>query len=237
MACPACVECRALMPGLSATAIALCPDCAAGASRLVDPLCDRCGVPVPAGVARCVACRWHPPDYRAARAVFEYGGAVARVVLRLKYGREFHLAVRLGAAMAAVAHEAGLTAAGDGGPPVVVPVPLSPARLRARGYNQAALLARQVARRAALPWEPDALARVRDPGPQDRRTRADRLERIGGCFGVTRRGNRLLEGRRVLLVDDVITTGATASECARVLLAAGVDAVDVIAVARAVPGP
>jgi ComF family protein len=128
--------------------------------------------------------------------------------------------------MAAVALAEGLADAD-----VVVPVPLGPGRHRRRGYNQACLLASSVARHLGLAFAPRGLRRVRDPGPQDRRGRADRLARVRGCFAPGRPSS--VQGRRVLLVDDVVTTGATAGECARVLLAAGAASVDVLSLARA----
>jgi len=233
---PSCLDCGDLVPSLSPFDFPVCAACAEGFERILPPACGRCGVPLPAAAraaVRCGPCRTHPPDFRRAAAAFVYGGPVARIVLRLKYGREAWLAPPLGRVLAAAAHASGLGAATAAGA-VVVAVPLAPARLRSRGYNQAVLLGRAAARTLGLPLAADALARARDPGPQDHHGRRERRERVAGCFAVTTRGARVVEGRPVLLVDDVITTGATASECARVLLAAGAASVDVIAVARAV---
>ena len=209
----------------------VCPTCALLLERVTPPVCARCGVPLDGpDVQRCQSCLMHPPDFRRAAAVFEYGGLARDLVLRLKYGREFHLSRPLGLAMAAAAHGARLGAM-EGS--VVVPVPLTPARLYARGYNQAALLGKTVARAAGLDFCPGAMRRVRDPGPQGHHTRRERQERVAGCFAVTGPGKQAIAGREVLLCDDVMTTGATTSECARVLLAAGASAVDVVVFARA----
>lgn len=117
---------------------------------------------------------------------------------------------------------------------LVVPVPTTVFRFLRRGYNQAALLARVVASTLGRPLEGRALRRVRDRGSQGRRSHAERAERVRGCFAVAR--PLAVVGRRVLLVDDVVTTGATASECAGALKDAGATWVGVLAFARAVPG-
>jgi len=111
---------------------------------------------------------------------------------------------------------------------VVVPVPTSRSRFRRRGYNPAALLARVVSQELRIPMAADVLRRVRDPGSMNGSGRAERLQRITGCF----ESEKALAGESVLLVDDVLTTGATASECCRVLRSAGAGRIDVITAAR-----
>jgi ComF family protein len=114
---------------------------------------------------------------------------------------------------------------------VIAPVPLHPSRLIRRRYNQAAEIARPLARRSGVRYLPDALKRRRAGDTQAGKSGSGRRRAVQGAFVVTRSGARQLEGRRVLLVDDVLTTGATADACARALLKAGASAVDVAVVA------
>jgi predicted amidophosphoribosyltransferase len=118
----------------------------------------------------------------------------------------------------------------------LLPVPLHRQRLRARRYNQAALLARALARRAGRPWLPDALVRHRETPPLGELSAAARMQVVSDAFAVRPSRGPLVTGRRLLLVDDVMTSGATASACAAVLLAAGAAAVDVLVAGR-VPAP
>ena len=120
----------------------------------------------------------------------------------------------------------------------IVPVPLHWSRLFARRYNQAALLAQNLGRLGSVPVVPDALVRRRRTPPQGRMGTAARRRNLAGAFAVGPRGRARIEGRRVLLVDDVLTTGATAAACGRTLLGAGAGAVDVLTLARVVrPAP
>ncbi len=113
---------------------------------------------------------------------------------------------------------------------VIMPVPLHPKRLRSRGYNQAALIARSLSKEIGVACDLEALMRMRDPGPQVGRELAERLSAVKGIFAV--RTHRAVKAARVLIVDDVLTTGATVNECARVLTKAGAARVDVLTVAR-----
>lgn len=196
--------------------------------------CARCGVPLPAlgpaagpGLAgpaegwTCVECHRAPPPFDLARAVGAYDGALAAGVRLLKYRHQTGLAQ----ALVAAAPSPGVLWAVD----VVAPVPLHPGRLRRRGYNQSAWLARAVARRAGLATE-DLLARTRATTTQVGLNREARARNVKGAFRAER--PERVAGRTVLLVDDVITTGATAAACARALKAAGAERVHVWAVAR-----
>lgn len=148
------------------------------------------------------------------------------IVLKLKYSAAYDLAKPLGKAMSAVALEEGMAHRCD----LVVPVPITPKRHMHRGYNQAILLARVIAQQLELPCSISAIRRITDPGPQDRLSRSERLTRVKGCF---RCDADAVRGRCVLLIDDVMTTGATASECASVLIKSGAKAVEVLVLARA----
>jgi ComF family protein len=166
-----------------------------------------------------------PADRRdAGRAAYVYGGPLADAIRRLKYGRRTDLAWPLGLRLA----EAALGAAGE--VDAVIPVPLHPRRLRQRGFNQAALLARPVAQVLAVPLVTGALRRRRDTVPQASLEPAARGRNVRGAFVVTE-----APPPRVLLLDDVRTTGATLTECAERLRAAGVERVRTLVLARAEP--
>jgi ComF family protein len=149
---------------------------------------------------------------------FPYAPPVSDAVQRLKYGGRTDLAVRLGRLMAARVTQ-------DAAPNLVVPVPLHRRRLAARGFNQSALLARAVARELDAACEPRILFRQKDTPQQAGQDRAQRLSNLRGAFGV--RCPSAVALRRVLLVDDVVTTGATMSGCIDVLRSAGADVVGV----------
>jgi ComF family protein len=156
--------------------------------------------------------------------VLVYGGQAAVAIGRLKYGSGAHLARPLGRILRSL-----LPADGEWS---IVPVPLHPSRLHQRGYNQATLLARSAASGTAVrvaPWQ--ALRRCRRTTSQADLDRWRRLDNVRGAFVAV---PRLVRGRRLLLVDDVMTTGATASACTDALLAAGADVVRVLTLARAV---
>jgi ComF family protein len=203
------------------------PFCAACAQTLLPaPLgCPLCGVPADEALLpalrprRCTACRAHAPPYQRARAPYLHGGALADAIHRLKYEGCFELSRPLGVLFAACE------------PPradVVAPLPLHAGRLRERGYDQAHLLAAAAARRFGLPLAP-LLVRVRPTRPQVGLDRRRRAQNVAGAFRARGRAT----GLRVCLVDDVLTTGATAAEGAAALLGAGAISVEVRTLARA----
>jgi ComF family protein len=183
-------------------------------------------------VVFCTACAVTARDaaagdgYAIAIAPFVYGGAVATAVTRFKYERRAELARPLAhllmRATRAIAHDA---------PDVVVPVPLHPSRLAERGFNQSSLIARPIAAQLGARFSPLALARTRDTPRQAELDRAARAHNVDGAFRVRR--ERDVRDRRVLLVDDVVTTGATLAACTRALHEAGARDVRVAVVARA----
>ena len=226
---PRCLNCGAVVE----SAGALCGSCWREVRFLAPPLCAICGLPFdfqsPAEAgALCGVCLRERPAFDRARAVFRYDQASRRLVLNFKHGDRIDaakgFAVWMARAGAALLEEADL----------IAPVPLHRSRLFRRRYNQAALLALALPRRDGCACIPDLLVRrVRTPplgglGPAARRRRLRRV------FAVRPRHLERIDGRRVLLIDDVFTTGATASECARTLRAAGASAVDVLTLARVV---
>jgi ComF family protein len=207
----------------AALALVYPPRCAACDARTDGEELLFCGVCAGALV------RLDAADAVAGRiAPWEYGGPLADALLRLKHAGRADLGEPLGRAIAREAAAVIAAARVD----VVVPVPLHPARLRARGYNQAALLALGVGEGARLPIELGALERVRDTPPQRGLGPAARRRNVREAFAA--RGARVA-GKRVLLVDDVLTTGATAAACAGALEAAGATRVVVLTAARALP--
>ncbi len=212
----------------------LCPSCFARIEWLEDPLCAACGIPLAAGAgACCERCLSRPQSFRRARAVIRYAadgaaaeGVVGSILRRHKYGYDQCLGAVL---LECLVKRMPLEPADYD---LVAPVPLHWTRLWRRGFNQAALLARGLAARFGLAFEAELLFRRRRTPSQTARGQAARAQNVRHAFGVAKPAR--LAGRRVLLVDDVMTTGATANECARVMLEAGGHFVDVLALARAV---
>lgn len=209
---------------LAEGAHAFCPACEALVLELPALGCVRCGEPGRFTRSRCPRCRARPPAFEVAWAPFEHEGAVARAVHRFKYSDRSDLARPLAQA-AARRWPPWLATEGL----VLVPVPLHPARFRQRRYDQAALLAVELGRALGLPVALDWLQRVRDTPRQVGLDELQREDNLAGAFAAAA-GAR---GQRVLLVDDVLTTGATAQEAAATLREAGAARVAVVTVARA----
>lgn len=213
----------------------LCPDCFRAISFITDPYCRRCGVPFAAAALAgpdrlCVSCHERPPLFGCARAALRYDDAARRLILPFKHADR----TELGAVLAGYMVRAGaaLLQMAD----VLVPVPIHAARLRHRRYNQAVLLARLIAAQARLPVLPDGLRRVRGTAPLGGKSADERAAELAGAIAVRPARTKRVAGRRVLLIDDVMTSGATANACAAELLAGGAAAVNVLAAAR-VPDP
>lgn len=208
---------------------ALCAACWRKLSFIERPFCERLGTPFAIDIGgpllspEAIA---NPPDFDRARAVVAYDDIARALVHRYKYGDQIHLAKTLGAMMTA----AGRELINDAG--VVVPVPLHRARLWTRRYNQAAVLAQAIAAGSGKPLLLDALGRGKRTSPQVGLTRAERAANLTGAFHVPPGRRPLIEGRRILLIDDVLTTGATAGAASRALRRAGAAAVDVLTFAR-----
>lgn len=194
--------------------------------RFLDgPVCDGCGQPFEFDPgARCAACLKKPRAFDAARAACLYDESSRGPILQLKHADRLDLAPMFARWISRSA--AALVEDAD----AIAPVPLHPLRLLRRRYNQAAEIARPLARMTGTPYLPDALFRRRATATQGGKSGSGRKRNVAGAFDVP--DPRRVEGLRILLIDDVLTTGATAEGCARALKAAGAARVDLAVVAR-----
>jgi ComF family protein len=199
----------------------ICQTCLSAAPRADGLRCDRCWLPLRG--ADCARCAERPLALSRLRSVFRYEGDVQRLVHDFKFSGYSCLAEPLADEMAMLLQSSGLA------PDVIVPVPLTGSRRRERGFNQAALLTKRIAKACDARVE-EALARRQFRSPQRALTAAERWRNVEGAFSVALPD--AVDGRRVLLIDDVATTGATLDACARVLLEAGASAVDGLTLAR-----
>jgi ComF family protein len=201
--------------------------CAACAGDLVRNrvCCPRCALPLDAPAPLCGECLQHAPLFTAAFAPFVYASPLDQLETRFKFGRNLAAGSVLSQLWLDAAREAFPTL-----PHALIPVPLHPARLRERGYNQALELAKPLARALSLPLRTEMLIRTRATRAQSDLDAAARHSNLHGAFGVVE--NCALP-THVAIVDDVMTTGATLRECARILRHAGVERIDAWALARA----
>jgi ComF family protein len=194
---------------------------------LDGPVCDGCGVPFEYELGvRCAACLARPRAFDRARAACLYDETSREPILKLKHADRTDLAPLFARWLSRAARE--LIADAD----AVAPVPLHRSRLLSRRFNQAAEIARPLARREGVAYLPDALVRRRATDTQGGKSGSGRRRNVAGAFEVPARRGAQVAGKRILLVDDVLTTGATAEGCARALKAAGALRVDVAVVAR-----
>lgn len=205
---------------------ALCPACWSGLRLIEEPVCQRYGTPfaLDLGVGPLLSPRAiaDPPAFERARAVALYDGVARSLIHRLKYEDRLDLAGVMARMM--VASGRALVADAE----CLVPVPLHRGRLWRRRFNQAALLGRVIATQADLDFAPAALIRIRATRPQVGLSRAARAENLSGAFRVPATEAPRIQGRRVLLIDDVTTTGATGNAAARALRRGGARAVDLL---------
>jgi ComF family protein len=227
---PLCLSCSASTdaPGR------LCASCWSRITWLASPLCSCCGAPFefdPGSGGEellCGACLKEKPVFARARAVFRYDDFSRGLVLAFKHADRTHATPAYGGWLARAGAELLQEAE------IVAPVPLHWTRLAWRRYNQAALLAQAAAHASGRTYVPDLLVRVRRTEIQGELGRAARRRNVRRAFRLHRRYGERIDGRRVVLIDDVFTTGATVEECAGVLLQAGAATVDVLTLARVV---
>lgn len=222
---PGCLSCneRVLKAG------GLCPSCWQQLRFIAKPYCTVLGTPfsfdLGPGIVSAQAIA-SPPPYEKARAAVLYDDVARKLVARLKYEDRPELALVLGRWMARAAREDATEFLSDN--PVIIPVPLHRWRLLRRRYNQAALLAREVSNQLMLDFEPLALDRIRRTHQQVGLSRRARADNVRGAFRATAEGAMLMKGRCVILIDDVLTTGATLEAATRACLRGGATKVRVL---------
>lgn len=209
-----------LLCGGASIGAPVCPGCREDLPRLGEPRCPVCALPTPEG-SPCAGCLRHPPAFVHTEAVYRYAYPLDGLVHALKYRGELTAARFLGEALA-------MRLTGAPRPELILAMPLHPHRLRERGYNQAVEIAKHLARRLDLPLQPSGARRLRDAPPQAGLSLKARIKNIRGAFVC----DLDLSGRRVALVDDVMTSGASLNELARAVLKAGAAEVHCWVVAR-----
>jgi ComF family protein len=220
---PRCPACGAIVSGDGS----FCEPCWSKLDFLAGPACAACGLPFEANQgddALCAACLAEPPPHDGVRAAVAYGPVARAVVLKLKHGGRIGMGRVIGRYLA--------RAALSEPDALLVPVPLHRWRIWRRGFNQSALLAREVARRTGLELQADLIERRKRTPMLGGLGKVARARALRGAFAVPSGKRAMLKGRTVLLVDDVYTSGATAGACAKVLKRAGAARVVVLCWAR-----
>lgn len=226
---PLCPTCQAILCDKKTRPF--CEACASQIKTITPPLCPSCGHPFPGTDDvdhLCGDCILSPKAFSKARAFGYYEAILLQAIHAFKYRGETPLGKHLGRLMAERDYvDFSVTSSS-----LIMPVPLHPKRLRERTFNQALILARAVSRRFAIPLDFTSLKRHRYTQPQIALGKAERQVNVRGAFQVVKPGN--VKGAKILLVDDVYTTGNTLNECARVLIDNGADDVAVLTLARAI---
>jgi ComF family protein len=201
----------------------LCVNCQQEIKYIQGSLCQRCGIPLTTSQAFCADCRSETPPFEAMRNLAEYEGVMRECIHSLKYDHNQALGEFFAEPLAALVRREGWT------PDLVMPVPLSPARQQERGYNQSALLARPLALFLEKPFTPFGLKRIRNTRSQVELTASERKLNVRGAFEAEA---AIVGDKRILLVDDVTTTGSTLRECAQALKKGGASEVYCLTLAR-----
>lgn len=223
---PACLLCGQLLPtGLDAQSF--CHDCLTAMPPLSPAHCRCCAQPFPSATSNhlCSTCLKRPPSFSTVHAAGIYQGSIKDAVHQLKYRDQLTLAEPLGRILTKVITTAGLCFTPD----CIVPVPLHPHRLRQRGYNQALEVARPISRELSVPLDTTLLQRSRKTQQQQGLSATERRSNLRNAFVLTSKA----AARKILLIDDVMTTGETVRECCRTLVAGGVEDVQVAIIGRA----
>jgi len=208
----------------------LCQRCEAKAMRIVAPFCQQCSEPFEGAISTvftCANCAHRTIYFDAAVAAYRGRGIVRQIIHDFKYGRQIHLRHLVARWLYGAFDDERLRGRTFD---MIVPVPLHPTRQRERGFNQASLLAELLTAQISIPCKP-VLKRVRYTTTQTALDRAERMENLHNAFRLRRNAN--VRGLRVLLIDDVLTTGSTLSECARTLKRSGAISVYAATAARA----
>jgi ComF family protein len=218
---PRCAGCGVVVTDVHS----FCPECWKQVEFLGDGGCATCGMPLQATDSEtCGACLARPPRIARTRAAVAYGELPRGLAIRLKYGRKVAIARTMARYMAPLVSRDGNA--------ILVPVPLHRSRLWRRGFNQSALVARELSRRLSIATEPFALRRVQRTPPLKGMSPLQRRKTVAGAFRIANKG--AVAGKTVILVDDVLTTGSTAEACARALKRAGAARVELVSWARVV---
>lgn len=221
---PRCVGCAAEVSAPHS----LCSQCFSQLHFITDPMCQRCGTAFPYEVeagALCVGCMEDPPLYDSLRAVWEYTAQTRPLVTHFKYADQTHRLPGYARQLQKISPHLDECDA-------VIPVPMHPRRIRQRKFNQSSLLAHGMVSGTSAPVWDRSLLRTRNTPPQAGLDRKARLSNVEGAFEVNHAYAMRLRGATVMLVDDVVTTGATIEACCHVLLQAGVRAIHVVALAK-----
>ena len=208
----------------------LCDKCETKAVRIVAPFCQKCSEPFEGSITNtfaCANCAHRTIYFDAAVAAYRGRGIVRQIIHEFKYGRQIHLRHLVGRWLNSALDDERLRQSHFD---VIVPVPLHPARQRERGFNQASLLAELLSAQTSIPVKP-LLERTRYTTTQTALDRSERMENLHNAFRLRKNAN--VRSLRVLLVDDVLTTGSTLNECARILKRGGAFSVHAVTAARA----
>lgn len=224
---PKCASCGTVLSHESV----FCESCKDTFRLVEEPFCSICGLPFKSSEGSnhpCPSCWNESVWFDRARAVFIYEGAIRRAIHRFKYHANLFQARILGGLLADVVEDLSGSSSWD----FIVPVPLHETKLKQRGFNQALLLSRYVAKRVGIPLDVDTLRRTRVTRPQVELSGSERMKNVRNAFEVN--SPEVCNNKQILLLDDVFTTGATMRECARVLKKAGASRVDAVTLARSV---
>jgi ComF family protein len=226
---PVCPICHTLLNG-KGTDLLLCPTCRTSIKPIHPPYCPRCGLPVPSGDGEgylCGPCLQEKRHFEVHRSSGLYEGVLKEAIHTFKYGGVFSLVRLFGDLLQPTLQ----TLSRDYPVDLMIPVPLYIRRLRERGFNQALLLVKELNRRIGIAYEGRVLKKIKDTPVQISLKKRERKKNLTGAFQV--KDTEAIQGKSVVLVDDVYTTGATVNECSRALLKAGAERVAVLTVARA----